>query len=291
MDFSLTQSTVLSADEQLSLQEKLWELFAAAAKEFTNGESTSVSEENAGRLLSSVGFLLREHMDDTGETERDLLYGDITAAFEHGKAVVLKRVDFARELWNKAVLTLPKVPSRALSDTMQGIKYGFSHYNIDLFAAEAPGSIDYQLMTPVPEGTLGIEYTVAWLRDLLLENYILSRFEARAVRGVLLRVCPFYQELIINLCENPLQNAIGLVLLGKDPFPLAVTYADRAALTALFAPLSRPECEALLAAAAQKLCGVLAIPPEYQGGAAAFAKSLAPRITASLPSKLCGVFV
>lgn len=92
MDFSLTQSTVLSADEQLLLQEKLWELFAAAAKEFTNGESTSVSEENAGRLLSSVCFLLREHMDDTGEKERDLLYGDITAAFEHGKAVVLKRV-------------------------------------------------------------------------------------------------------------------------------------------------------------------------------------------------------
>ena len=49
------------------------------------------------------------------------------------------------------------------------------------------------------------------------------------------------------------------------------------------APLSRPECEALLAAAAQKLCGVLALPPEYQGGAAAFAKSLAHRIMASLP--------
>ena len=49
---------------------------------------------------------------------------------------------------------------------------------------------------------------------------------------------------------------------------------------ALFAPLSRPECEALLA-----------LPPEYQGSAAAFAKSLAPRIMASLPTKLCGVFV
>ena len=44
-------------------------------------------------------------------------------------------------------------------------------------------------------------------------------------------------------------------------------------------------------AAAQKLCGVLALPPEYKGGAAAFAKSLAPRIMVSLPSKLCGVFV
>ena len=291
MDFSLTQSAVLSAEEQLSLQEKLWELFAAAAAEFTNGESTSVSDENAGRLLSSVCFLLREHMDDTGETERDLLCGDAAAAFEHGKAVVLKRVNLARELWNKAVLTLPKIPSRALSDTMQGIKYGFSHYNIDLFAAEVPGSIDYQLMVPVPESALGIEYIIAWLRELLLENYILSRFEPRAVRGVLLRVCPFYQELIINLCENPLQNAIGLVLLGKDPFPLAVTREDRAALTELFAPLSRTECEELLAAAAQKLCGALSLPPEYQGGAAAFAKSLAPRIMASLPSKLCGVFV
>lgn len=291
MDFSLAQSAALSAEEQLLLQEKLWELFAAAANEFTNGESTSVSEENAGRLLSSVCFLLREHMDDTGATERDLLCGDIFAAFEHGKAAVLKRVDYARELWSKAVLTLPKIPSRALSDTMQGIKFGFSHYNIDLFAAEVPGSIDYQLMTPVPESMLGIEYTVAWLRELLLENYILSRFEPRAVRGVLLRVCPFYQELIINLCENPLQNALGLTLLGKNPLSLAVTRADRAALTELFAPLQKPECEALLRSAAQKLCGTLAVPPEQQTGVIAFAESLAPRIMASIPSKLCGVFV
>lgn len=291
MDFSLAQSAALSAEEQLLLQEKLWELFAAAANEFTNGESTSVSEENAGRLLSSVCFLLCEHMDDTGATERDLLCGDIFAAFEHGKAAVLKRVDCARELWNKAVLTLPKIPSRALSDTMQGIKFGFSHYNIDLFAAEVPGSIDYQLMTPVPESLLGIEYTVAWLRELLLENYILSRFEPRAVCGVLLRVCPFYQELIINLCENPLQNALGLTLLGKDPLPLAVTRADRAALTELFAPLQKPECKALLCSAAQRLCSTLAVPPEQQTGVIAFAESLVPRIMASIPSKLCGVFV
>lgn len=291
MEFSLAKNAVLSLEEQLLLQEKLWELFSAAAKEFTNGESTSVSEENAARLLSSVCFILQEHLAATAQSESSLVYGDIAAAFAHGKTVLLERVAEARMLWERAVLSLPKIPSRALSDTMQGIKRGISHYDVDLFAAEVPAAIDYQLMTPVPESTLGIEYVISWLRELLLENYVLSRFEPKAVRGVLLRVCPFYSELIINLCENPLQNAIGLLLLKKDPFSLAVSRADRAALTEMFVSLSKEECEGLLCSAARELCAVIALPEEYQSGVAAFAKSLAPRIMASLPSKLCGVFV
>ena len=291
MEFSLAQSAVLSEKEQLLLHQKLWSLFEAAANEFTNRESSSVSEENALRLLSSVCFILQEYLEETGHTERDLALGNIDEAFKYVKAVLLKRVDEARELWNKAVLTIPKIQSRALTDTMQGIKYGLSHYSTDLFAAEVPGSIDYQLMLPVSEKALGIEYIILWLRELLLENYILSRFEAKAVRSVLLRVCPFYPELIINLCENPLQNAIGLILLQKDPFSLYITHSDRLALTETFASLSKQECEDLLCAAAQKICVRLLIPKESCKGVEAFAKSLAPRIMASIPSKLCGVFV
>ena len=44
MEFSLAQSAVLSEKEQLLLHQKLWSLFEAAANEFTNRESSSVSE-------------------------------------------------------------------------------------------------------------------------------------------------------------------------------------------------------------------------------------------------------
>ena len=118
MEFSLAQSAVLSEKEQLLLHQKLWSLFEAAANEFTNRESSSVSEENARRLLSSVCFILQEYLEETGHTERDLALGNIDEAFKCGKAVLLKRVDEARELWNKAVLTIPKIQSRALTDTM-----------------------------------------------------------------------------------------------------------------------------------------------------------------------------
>lgn len=128
-------------------------------------------------------------------------------------------------------------------------------------------------------------------RRLLAENYILSRFEPRALRSVLIRVCPFYQELVINLCENPLQNAIGLVLLKKDPMPLSVTRSDRALLTEMFSPLKREQSEELLNSAGEELCRILLVPEEYCGTVCAFAKSLAPRIAAALPSKLCGIFV
>ena len=42
MEFSLAQSAVLSEKEQLLLHQKLWSLCEAAAKKFTNRESSSV---------------------------------------------------------------------------------------------------------------------------------------------------------------------------------------------------------------------------------------------------------
>ena len=59
MEFSLAQSAVLSEKEQLLLHQKLWSLFEAAANEFTNRESSSVSEENARRLLSPFALFFR----------------------------------------------------------------------------------------------------------------------------------------------------------------------------------------------------------------------------------------
>ena len=87
MEFSLAQSAVLSEKEQLLLHQKLWSLFEAAANEFTNRESSSVSEENARRLLSSVCFILQEYLEKAGHTERDLALGNIDEAFKCGKAV------------------------------------------------------------------------------------------------------------------------------------------------------------------------------------------------------------
>lgn len=290
MELTLIDGSGLSPEEIVFLHQKLWELFVSVATDFTDGKSTSVSEENAQRLLSSVCFILREHLDDIGENEHSLIDCSIDDAFEHGKAVVLKRVDYARELWQKVCLSVPKLQSHSLTDTLKGIKYGFYHYNIDFFAAEVPGNIDYQLMQPISDKLLGIEYTIHYLNRLLLENYILSRFDPKQVHKLLLHLGPFYPELLINLCEYPLQNALGLFILGKEPFSLLITDDDRTALTEFFEPLSADECAVKLAIAAQKICDTLSLSNEHADYVVSVAKALAPRIKASVKKQTSRCF-
>ena len=282
----------LSPEEALLFHQKLWVLLEEAAKEYTNGESTSVSSETAQKLLTSVCFVLRQYLSGSGKTARDLLFEDFSEAFEHGKKSVLKLCDKVRAQWKAACSTAPKIPSLALSETLKGINEGFYHYNIDLFSAEIPCTVTYQLMESVPESFLGAEYLSEYLERLLLENYIVSRFDPKALRRLLIRISPFYSEMLINLCETALQNAVGLSLLGKDIFGLEITFADREKLSDIFIGALDSSVILFLEKAAEKVCDALGFTDvNSRGYVIRFAKSLLPRIKASAESGMRGVFI
>ena len=288
----LSVSGGLKPEETLLLHEKLWELLKKTSEEYTLGQSSSVSSRDAQRLLASACFVLSEHLKFNGGTSRDLLGEDIFDAYEHGKKSVLKCCDEARELWKRACLSVPKIPSVSINETLKSIGEGFYHYNIDTFPSEVPCSITYPLMNAVPESVLGMEYVCEYLRRLMLENCILSRFDAASVRRLLIRVSPFYSELLMNLCETPLQNAVGLAVLEKDIFGLRIGPAEREQLTGIFSSVSDGELSALLVSGAERVSDSLNL---GNGGApdyiCRFAAGLGPRIKVSLGSGMRGVFV
>lgn len=290
-DLMIAESS-LSPEEAILFHEKLWVLMEAVTREYTNGESTSVSSEAAQRLLASVCFVLNQYLIETEKTASELLSEDFSKAFEHGKKSVLRLCDKVRAQWKAACSTVPKIPSLALTETLKGINEGFYHYNIDLFAADIPCTVTYQLMESVPESLLGMEYLSEYLKRLLLENYVISRFDQKAVRRLLIRISPFYSEMLINLCEVPLQNAVGLSLLGKEVFSLEIAAADRDELVNLF--LGTPDFSAymLLEKAAERVCEAIGIPAgESREYVIRFVKSLLPRIKASAKNGLRGVFI
>lgn len=287
----LSVSGELTPEETLLLHEKLWELLKKTSEEYTLGQSSSVSSQDAQRLLASACFVLSEHLKFSGGTSRNLLEEDIFEAYEHGKKCVLKCCDEARELWKSACLSAPKIPSVSLNETLKSIGNGFYHYNIDTFPSDVPCSITYPLMNAVAESVLGMEYVCEYLRRFMLESYILSRFDAAKVRQLLIRVSPFYSELLINLCEAPLQNAIGLGVLNKDIFGLRISQTEREQLCEIFSSVSEDELTALLKAAAEKVCAALGIEnSEQRDYICRFAASLQPRIEVSIGSGMRGVF-
>lgn len=244
------------------------------------GESSSIPESTARRLLDSTCFVLGiDPVDPDPAVVRRLLAEGFGEAFAKRLRVVERKANRVDELWEQVALSTPLLESTALKDTLESL-HGFrARYDHRFFAHEVPCDIDYPLAHPVPETRFGVDYVTEYLERLLIENDFMQRFELDRCKALLCRVHPEYRELIINLFEPIATNAIGLALAGGDVRGLRVTDADRARIVEAAAESSGAVVTSLLSAAAVVVCEALGIEDECaKGYLAKTALDLRPRL-------------
>lgn len=283
---------LLSDQEQLSAYSNLWHLLAKRVKRYTMDETSSVPVETAQELLASICFTLGLSLQETGAPPQQLASAPLDPLFLHGLEVLETEIEKGKRLWNDACQSLPKIRSISLWDTMQGIGMFFKRYDFRFLAHEIPCDIDYQLCQPVPESYLGIIYINEYLHRILLENKILVCYHHAQTTRLLEQSFPGYQELLLNLCQPVLENAVGLALLGRDPLSLILHKKDIAELESLLMPLSPKHLEDALSNAGTCCFGAWEIKDaRSKTDLLKSACDLAPRIKAALPhGNLDGIF-
>ena len=285
---ALTQS--LRPAEAAALQEKLWQLLARRAALYTGGASASVPVETAQELLAGLCFLLDLGPHTPPDRLRRLLKTDLERRLAFGIQVTEGKLDLARRRWAAACGAAPRVPCRALRDTLAALGAFPQRYDLRFFAHQIPCMIDYQLACPVPQTLLGVDYLNEYLRRLQLEQELLGRFAPKALRRLLHKLTPDPEEELMALYEPAASCALGLVLAGRAPEGLADDPPPRAALDRLLAPLPDAALRALLAQAAQRLARQFTLSGEAAHYLASFALSLAPRLRAAWPDETNNVF-
>ncbi len=267
----------LSPGEQERALAALWDLLRHQAALWSGGD-TSLTEERARSLLSSLLYTLQTAAEDGGVSLEALLRGDLTAALERGRAALGERLEAARAQWEALRRWRPPVPNVYYRDTLAELGRFFGRYDRYYAAHEVPCAIDYPLLRPVPEEEQGVTFAADYLRRLGWERAFLAGFDRGTLRRLYDREVPDWADVLFNFCDLPLTNALGRALLGLDPKSLNLTAAERRDLTRLLAGRDEGELRSLLGD-----CGA-ALSPE--GGAAAYfraaAESAAPRLAAAL---------
>lgn len=272
-------------------QAALWRLLAWQTARYTMGESTSIPEETAGKLLRSLCFTLELGLSagaavKKGAADEDTLRGLYSQGLKEAEA----RVKDGRALLRRVEATAPGVTNLAYEDTLQGLGTFFRRYDFRFFAHEIPGDIDYQLCLPVPGKLEGICYIQEYLTRLLAENLFLQCFATADLRLLLEKSCPQYRQLLINLYEPAAVNALGLALLEEDIFPLRIAPGQ---LKPLEEQLTQDPWQALERAARRAARRL----PEGRGAQVEAyltetAWELAPRLKAALEhGNLSGIFL
>ena len=138
------------APELFRARENLLALLQAQALRYTQGESTSLPRETMTELLTSLCYTLSINPAKGDSALLPLAEGDPHECYAEALAQLRRKADCARALAGQLCLSAPPLDCIALQDTLRSIVEGLNGYDPRFFAHRVPGSIDYQLLRPVP---------------------------------------------------------------------------------------------------------------------------------------------
>ena len=274
-------TAVLSEQDRLAWQAKLWQLLRLQTERYTMGQSTSLREDTARALLQSLCFSL----DQLHRARPDLALLAVPPEELLGEAAeaVRRQVSRTRLQYRRACRCAFQDESISLASTLRDIGTFFRAYDPRFFPAEIPCDIGYQLARPISEDLLGVAWLRAYLDRMLTEDAILRRFHPGAVRRVLSAISPDHRELLVNLYEPAAAAALGVTLGEGDLFALDVTAEGQARLTERLAALPLAEDRRqLLRRAGETLARRLDLNGEETRCLLDTATDLAPRVEAVL---------
>ena len=227
--------------------------------------STSIPTETARELLASLSYTLTK-----GQT------------LPQGQEALRQQFSRCLQLLSLVRATAPVQASDPWHDTVFSLGRFLDAYDLQFFAHRTPLFLDYPLLHD-PGNLPGLDYVETYLRGLWQENQILSCFDSQLLERLCFCVDPDFHSIPLNLCEQPLYNALGRAMLQLPPLDLTLTGGDILALGHRLRPLSDQALAGMVAAAMTAVLSAMALPDP---GAAHYASSvttvLLPRLRTAL---------
>ncbi|MCI8504984.1 MAG: hypothetical protein HFI67_02200 [Lachnospiraceae bacterium] len=197
--------------------EELVPLVGRLAKKYNGLESTSVTYEKAEQFMGAVLYCIREAGAAGGDTTVMAEGLSAEQAYEIGAACVREKVKAALALYHEILPVFSAYGNRCLEDTfLKGMPEFFKWYDAEFEPHNTILTLDYPVLKDL-SGSLGIDRIYDFLECIRLEQEFLRQFSAEYIRRALEEYDIEYQEMIGNLCEIVLADAIKR-LLPQKPF-------------------------------------------------------------------------
>ncbi|WP_346885319.1 DUF6179 domain-containing protein [Clostridium sp. UBA4395] len=249
----------ISEEDKMLIEFKIWNLLGMHTERYTMGDSTSVPIEIAEELLNSICFSLGLELRELMNAKEVLMEEDISDLLKASWSKIASLMERGKKLLEAVRKSSPNIENISYKDTLNEIDKFFNKYDYRFFAHKIDCSIDYQLSNPISEKLQGIEYINEYLKALLIENEFCICFDKDNIIYVLNSYCSDYKELLINIFEPILTNAIGLDILGRDILTLEISALQRETLLGIFRNLSKTEILVKLDSSAKSVCDILGI--------------------------------
>lgn len=237
-------------------------LLADKYKKYTMNDHSSISVEKAQQLMDSILYCINGYLNSIDKNSNMLTtkeYNNAITLYERGLEFEKRNLSCAKKLLNKIKLNSLKIDNLSYNDTIfSGLDLFFNKYDILYAAHETPGSIDYQLAIEINEVS-GIEYILKYMNQLYIENSFCNNFISSEITALLRGYNTDYKDLLLNIFEIVLQNAIGLELLNENILLLSIDDNQRQRLSNILEPLNVVELQERILIAVNNILEMLDI--------------------------------
>lgn len=220
---------LLTNEEIESVKLQCIQLLENQTELFTGGNSSSVKVETAQSIMLSIFYCIGIFLKSFSDTDiciSEIKHKPLSYMYKEGRKLTENYINRAKDLLKAVKLNRIDTGNEAYNNTIdEGISSFFSDYNADFSAHYTQASIDYPLGND-KMNLDGIEYINDYLSKLLLENEFCKKFSSSDIYSVMKSYSHDFEDLLVNIFQRVLINALGCILLNKNPLKLNIEAGD-----------------------------------------------------------------
>lgn len=211
---------MLTNDDMVKLQMQILQLLDEKVYKYTGNDSTSIRKEVMDDILNSNSYTISIYLKtfrNPDEAIKMIKLKGLKIAYQEGRKKIDKMLNIIRVMYIKVKQNKLNIPNNTYNDTLiGGIKGYLKIYDPDFKAQDMKITADYPSYNNLIGKLEGVEFIKEYLSSIYLENVFCKKFSEEKINYLLYGYSHDYKDLIINIFEIVLLEAIGCKLVKRD---------------------------------------------------------------------------
>ena len=229
---------MLTDDDIINLQTQLLQLLDERIYRYNGNDSSSIRKEIMEDISNSNIYTISIYLKtfrNPDEAIQSIKKQEVMIAYQEGRKKIDKMLNIIRVMYIKVKRNKLNIGNDTYDDTIIGGIQGFlKKYNPDFKAQDMKITADYPLYNNLIGKLDGVEFIKEYLNSIYLENTFCKKFSEEKIKYLLYGYSHDYQELIINVFEIVLLEAIACKLVKRNIQDLTISTSELNEIYELF---------------------------------------------------------
>ena len=251
------KSQMINDEDIKNMQIQIFELLDERVYKYNGTESSSIRKEIMEQINTSNYYTISLYLKtfkNPDDAVNMLKTKGLKEAYYNGRKRINRLLNIIKVMYIKVKQNKLKTKNTTYNNTIFGGIQGFLKiYDPDFNAQDMKITADYPLYNNLIGKLEGVEFINEYVNSIYIENQFCNLFPNEIIEHLLNGYSPEYEDLVINIFEIVLLEAIACKLVGRDVKDLELNECKFRQICEMFNGKSKVEIQTHIAKAYKEM--------------------------------------